>query len=755
MLLTINQIITWHDDQLDKKWDERVLHIFPETRQVVVIDVNDKQALPFFRRIEDLEDEVERGNAVPIEGDPYAPRHYTEEELESKKFRKIKRRLDKALKIIEPLFNDENAVRMLFEQDRASLINTRLEEINTWPKNEKACRQMIYTYCRRWWQHGQVPNAVLSRYDNCGTRRDKPRKITKKLGRPCQIARPSPKPGEPTLVTGVNMRHEWVDKILLGCKLFLENRLKPSYEWAYEQTLARFFIKDKVIEKGEEKIITLDPFKGEIFTKGQFRYHYLLHRNPNRATLKREGPKKFNTRHRQLKGKSWARGPGFRYLVDATIADMYLVSRYGKNLIVGRPVIWVMIDLFSRMITGVCVRFEAEGWLGLKLVLENTVEDKVAFCARYGIKITKEQWPARHRPVEILGDRGSLIKKTIKRFIKATNIIISNAPPYRPDWKGVIERIFREMNIKVFNWLPGFVDPERDPGDPDYRLCAAFDIEEFTGIVIEAVLHHNNECLISDGVEICPEFLATDLEPYPTQLFMWGAKNKPGGLRETDFDAVRRSLLSEGQVSVNKGEIKFKHPKAPKPLIYKCDQLQDEGLLLRNTGSKGRKFPVLFDERWTDEIYLIRQAGGALLPSQLRDANSIHVNRDWAETVQYLDEVKAQRDRSASNVLQNGINYARRLQERAANAKRKLKEARDNGPTQSKSAALRGIPSNRKIETERMHEEEASQLRMGSGSGPAKSIPESLSQIPHDVNKRSRGPQIPNIAELRKKRMGR
>jgi hypothetical protein len=54
----------------------------------------------------------------------------------------------------------------------------------------------------------------------------------------------------------------------------------------------------------------------------------------------------------------------------------------------------------------------------------------------------KEQWSARHRPVEILGDRRSLISKAIDRFVKAFNVTVPNTPPYRPDWKGIVERIF-------------------------------------------------------------------------------------------------------------------------------------------------------------------------------------------------------------------------------------------------------------------------------------------------------------------------
>jgi hypothetical protein len=755
MLLTINQTIAWHDDESKKKWDERVLHIFPDTGEVVLIDVAATDAMPIFRTMEDLEEEINSGNAIPLKGDPHAPRRFTEEELESKKLRKFKNHRDKALKIINPLFTGENAVRMLFEQDRARLIDARLEEMRSWPKEDRATKKMIYKYCRRWWQGGQVPNAELPRYDNCGARRNKPRIVIKKLGRPSRLTQRSGKNGAPVVVTGANMRPDWIEKIKLGGKLFYENKFKPSIAWAYKRTLERFFIKDKIKENGEEKIIIPDPNKGEIFTKGQFRYYYLLNRDPRRATLKRSGPKRFNTRHREIRGKSTARGPGFRYLVDATLADVYLVSRYLGKLIVGRPIIWVMIDVYSRMITGVCVRLEGEGWLGLQLLIENTVEDKVAFCAKYGIKIEEKQWPARSRCIEILGDRGPLIRRAINRFIKAFNVVVSNAPPYRPDWKGIIERIFGEMNIRVFKWLPGYVVHERDPGDPDYRLAAVLNIEELTAIIIEAVLHHNNECLVSDGVEIDPSYLAEGLDPYPTQLYTWGAKHKPGGLREADLDAVRRSLLPEGEVSINKGEIKFRHPKAPKPLIYKCDQLLNEGLLLRATGTKGRKFKALYDLRWADEIYPILQAGGDLITCRLRDENSIHVNRDWAEVVQYMDQVQAQRDILSPTVVQDEINFDRRMQERVSKAKRRNMEAQEGSPAPSKSSILKGIRSNRKAETERMHDEEAMQLRSGGGQSRAVPAPKARTQGALTSSKYSRGPQITNIAELRKKRIGR
>jgi hypothetical protein len=234
-------------------------------------------------------------------------------------------------------------------------------------------------------------------------------------------------------------------------------------------------------------------------------------------------------------------------------------------------------------------------------------------------------------------------------------------------------------------------------------------------------------------------------------LFTWGAQHRPGGLRETDFNAVRRSLLPEGQISINKGEIKFRHPKAPKPLTYISHQLIGDGLLLRQSGSKGRKFTALYDLRWANEIYLLPRPGADLITCHLRDTDSIHLNRDWAEIVQYMEDIQDQRDRLASEVVQSEINFDRHMRERVSEANRRRKKFEASAPVASKSSLVSGIRTNRKVETEHIHQTEANQLRTGTRLAKVKSG-QGQSQ---NNSKRNRGPQITNIAELREKRMGR
>lgn len=45
-------------------------------------------------------------------------------------------------------------------------------------------------------------------------------------------------------------------------------------------------------------------------------------------------------------------GPCSRFQIDATVLDVYVRSRRARRPIVGRPTLYVVIDVFSRLIVG-------------------------------------------------------------------------------------------------------------------------------------------------------------------------------------------------------------------------------------------------------------------------------------------------------------------------------------------------------------------------------------------------------------------
>src|SRR5699024_12652238 len=84
-------------------------------------------------------------------------------------------------------------------------------------------------------------------------------------------------------------------------------------------------------------------------------------------------------------------GPGTRFQIDATMADIYLVSSLDVNKVIGRPVMYAVLDVYSRILTVLYVGLEGPSWIGAMMALDSMVADKVEFCKQYGIDITTEQ----------------------------------------------------------------------------------------------------------------------------------------------------------------------------------------------------------------------------------------------------------------------------------------------------------------------------------------------------------------------------
>ena len=87
----------------------------------------------------------------------------------------------------------------------------------------------------------------------------------------------------------------------------------------------------------------------------RFRYFFRQHRDPISESISREGIKAYQRNHRPFTGAvSDYAGTIGTYMTDATVADIYIVSRLSRRPI-GRPVIYTMVDAYSRLITGVYV----------------------------------------------------------------------------------------------------------------------------------------------------------------------------------------------------------------------------------------------------------------------------------------------------------------------------------------------------------------------------------------------------------------
>lgn len=667
----VNMLIEWQEGT-DKSWVERVLWIDPSSSDMVAIDIVDKQALPIWQKRTDVEAALAAKKARALEVDPYTYLLRPEDTI-PKRHRKHR---DEAWEVIAPLV--ESGVDIFVPSKRGRLV---VEAV----KRTGRIKKTIYLYLRRYWQRGQTRNALLPNFDRCGGRGKEKTSSGRKRGRPSRLAKVT---GQPT---GVNVDDGIKERFQRGIKRFYEKRTGMSLRRAFQLTLENFFHKGYELRGGA--LVPILPPREELPTFDQFRYWYEKERNPVQTITSRYGERQFNANHRGVLGDStlMAFGPGTLYQFDATIGDIYLVSSLDRSRIIGRPVISTVIDVFSRLITGIGVGLEGPSWLSAMLALENGTADKVAFCAEYGISITEDEWPSHHLPEAILADRGELEGYDADSLVNALDIKVSNTPPYRADWKGIVERNFRLSNDKVIRWLPGAVYKKRERGDQDYRLDACLTLHEFGQLMIRCVLHHNNHHRMA--WYRMDKFMITDhVEPYPLDLWNWGVQNRVGHLRTMAQDIVRLNLLPTKEAVITRSGIRFQG------LDYTCELAMQENWFVKARERGSWKIPVAYDPRKLDIVYLRLDGGRRVEPCYLLDRDKVFQGCDWYESLDYLGLQKQAEQSAITRQQQVEAEFHAQIERIVGPAREQAEQARRG---QSKSSRLRGIRGNRQVERER------------------------------------------------------
>ncbi len=392
-------------------------------------------------------------------------------------------------------------------------------------------KQTAYRLLRRYWQRGMCRNALLPDYVNSGALGKRRKPSQAKLGRPRVV-----REGRGSNVTPDVERifRRVIDERLLKQK-------HPSIPDAYAS--------------GLNLLHAVLPMRSvaELPTLEQFRYFYKREYHFTETLPNRMSAVDFAKDIRPITSTSTAEvlGPGYRYQIDATVADIYLISEQDRSRIVGRPVVYMVIDVFSRMVVGMYVGFEGPSWVSAMVALANTVTDKVEYCRQYGVDIDVGDWPVKGLPDALLADKGELNGTKVEAFSKAFGVRIENAPARRGDAKGIVERYFRTVQENFKPYASGVVGDttSRKRGGHDYRLDASLTLGEFTRIIIAGVLWHNNFHTL--GKYDRAAGMPGGLPAIPAMLWSWGLANLTGRLRTAPEDLVRINLLPHDQATIS------------------------------------------------------------------------------------------------------------------------------------------------------------------------------------------------------------
>lgn len=662
--VSVSQVL--HDRTLGK--DIRILYIAPDESYVYWIELAKDGGMPRKESMTDLETRMFTGDLVKANDTWLPPTDDSNEN--SRKHR------EECWKLLGTALMDEPAI---YEKSaRARILQSIAEENGRLLGN-------LYPMLKRYWRYGKVKNAFLPADERKGGK-GRTRRLRKNSG---------PAPGEKATCSKILTETD----IALFEKYYHAYYLKGSGNSlldVYDKMIREEYADKTDDGSGVEQIVSHGH--GEAPTFRQFQYWHLKNRDRNLETVEREGESAMNLRERATTGKAdfGMRGPGAQFQIDATIADVYLVSRFNRSNIIGRPIVYFVKDAFSRIVTGLYVGLEGPSWMGMAMALYNAFTDKVDFCHRYGIEITEDQWPCHHLPFAMIGDRGELESEHGERLANRLGIQIDNTPPYRGDLKPIIERHFRILNDTVVHRLPGNVKPDMSQrGGKDYRLDATLDLEQFTRIMIVNTLTYNKVTLQS--FEPSAEMMKAGVELTPLTLWNWGIHNSSGALRVVDEETCRFALMPEDACDITRDGIKFHK------LFYSCDRAAREQWFENARRDGAYKMKVSYDPRDVHAIYVwcdgeAKPEKAVLLNWEQKFDGKSSEECDYEMEV--IDALKGRRVKQDKDALLTADNFVDSVL-----AEAKAMKADTSG--KSKAERLSGIKTNRKQEKEAQRAKES------------------------------------------------
>lgn len=658
-MIYINQVLHYVKDS------KRIRVVEIEESYVFIVDIDTHTSMPKKELYGTLATEIEQKELLVI-ADPFA---------------KIVIDSDLTEVQIQKREDDWNTVQkyclehmdvLLKKSGRETKIKEIAERLNVTPTKVKKLLS-------RYWQRGMSKNAMLPDYSNSGGKGRTKDLKNAKAGRPRRVNINN------EYQTGINITEEVKVQIEHVINKYYRKKNNYSLKDVYNFML-RDFYSDRYKENGELKYRIWDAIR--IPSYHQFYYWFKKLEDPKKDIQFRKSTKEYELKHRPIlsNSKSETNGPGTRFQIDATIADIYLVSSLDVNKVIGRPVIYAILDVYSRIITGLYVGLEGPSWVGAMMALDNMVADKVEFCKQYGIDITSEQWPTHHLPEVIIADRGEFEGYSVDNLINNLNIKIENTTAYRGDLKGIVERKFRTFNGKVKQKAPGAIQKEyRERGDQDYRLNATLNLKEFTSLIITMALHHNQKVIDKYPVE--KEMVTEGLVPTPINLWNWGIQNRTGRLRTIDRNILRLNVLPRGKATISRAGIKFKN------LLYGSQRAIEEHWYLK---LKNRSVEVVYDPRNVEKIYIPYDDGMDFETCILLEPSQQY-KEDFLEEIVFQQQLRNELEEiERRNQIQLTVNTDAAMEEIIKKAVRNKKQSY-NQPT-SKKAKIASIRDNKDVE---------------------------------------------------------
>lgn len=382
-------------------------------------------------------------------------------------------------------------------------------------------------------------------------------------------------------------------------------------------------------------------------------------------------------------------GPGSRFQIDATILEVALLSRHRHGDIIGKPVLYIVIDVWSRYIVGFYLGLTNASWAGAAMAIANCVQPKEELLKRYGYDPEEFPWESCHLSAALLADGGELKSHRGDVLVSEFNCTVETAAPHRADWKGIVEQRFNITNVRIGPYVPGHVDISyRGRGAADYRFSARLTLDDLTEIVIGMILEYNNHHELK-GLDLDPDIDAAGIPKIPLNLWRHGFMTS-GEPRSYDPNALRFAMMKSDRVSLTPSGIEYRGR------FYSCPELLASDLMSKVRDGR-LKVMISWDDRIVGEVYWHNTAsptGYYVCRLTSKSRNASDDDRSFWEFDDADDRRKGEaRDRKHDKLGERAV-LTHRIDQVVQRAERAFKD----GPERADRARVTGIRDNRRAE---------------------------------------------------------
>jgi putative transposase len=424
---------------------------------------------------------------------------------------------------------------------------------------ESVSRAYVYKQWSILCRLGISDASLMPRQDRCGALN---------VSRPCDLggrkkAGRKTKPQKVAMAYGIDlppkqpgMSSEWRAAIVAADNR-IKTPIKPPMPQRFKMIMDSVFVKKYRCENGS--MVAIDPQRGEYPNRQQVRRVLEVDVSRVQRLLQKTTIGHFKRSLRGLLARNWKGipGPGHTWAIDSTVGDIYLRSSLNRAWIVGRPIVYIVVDVWSTAVVGFYVCLTGPSWNTAKISLFNSVADPELLGEMWGYQPLLSLNPAPTMCYQLMCDRGEYLSKGAS--LTAIKLIpsMAYAPPYRPDLKGLVEVLHRIAKDAQFLFMPGAMDHRRAEFDlrksnPEESALTVSEYVEYLHLIFG---EYN---LIADrSHRVDAHMAAAGVFPSPAGLWRWGHEMGVGVRRAISQADLITTLLNPDMARVGRSSVKF------------------------------------------------------------------------------------------------------------------------------------------------------------------------------------------------------